>query len=52
MSNIKNTTDLLLRKIQTVSIDGRGITGLSSGIEELDKITHGFQEGDLITIAG
>lgn len=52
MSNIKNTTDLFLRKIQTVSIDGRGITGLSSGIEELDKITHGFQEGDLITVAG
>ena len=52
MSNIKNTTDLFLRKIQTVSIDGRGITGLASGIEELDKITHGFQEGDLITIAG
>ena len=51
-SNIKNTTDLFLRKIQTVSIDGRGITGLSSGIEELDKITHGFQEGDLITVAG
>lgn len=52
MSNIKNTTDLFLRKKQTVSIDGRGITGLSSGIEELDKITHGFQEGDLITVAG
>lgn len=52
MSNIKNTTDLFLRKIQTVSIDGSGITGLASGIEELDKITHGFQEGDLITVAG
>lgn len=52
MSNIKNTTDLFLRKTQTVSIDGRGITGLSSGIEELDRITHGFQEGDLITVAG
>lgn len=51
-SNIKNTTDLFLRKTQTVSIDGRGITGLSSGIEELDRITHGFQEGDLITVAG
>ena len=51
-SNIKNTTDIFLRKIQTVSIDGHGITGLSSGIEELDKITHGFQEGDMITLAG
>ena len=50
--NIKNTTDIFLRKIQTVSIDGHGITGLSSGIEELDKITHGFQEGDMITLAG
>ena len=51
-SNIKNTTDIFLRKIQTVSIDGHGITGLSSGIEELDKITHGFQDGDMITLAG
>ena len=51
-SNIKNITDLYLRKMKTISIDGRDITGLSSGIEELDKITHGFQEGDLITIAG
>lgn len=51
-SNIKNTTDIFLQKIQTVSIDGHGITGLSSGIEELDKITHGFQEGDMITLAG
>ena len=50
-NNIKNTTDLFLRKIQTVSIDGRGVTGLSSGIEELDKITHGFQKGALITVA-
>lgn len=52
MSNIKNTTDLYLRKMKSISIGGLGITGLSSGIEELDKITHGFQEGDLITIAG
>ena len=51
-SNIKNITDLYLRKMKTISIDGRDITGLSSGIEELEKITHGFQEGDLITIAG
>lgn len=51
-SNIRNMTDLYLRKMKTISIDGRDITGLSSGIEELDKITHGFQEGDLITIAG
>ena len=43
-SNIKNITDLYLRKMKTISIDGRDITGLSSGIEELDKITHGFQD--------
>jgi len=51
-SNVKNMTDFYLRKIKTASIEGHGITGLSSGIEEVDKITHGFQEGDLITIAG
>ena len=50
--NIKDTADILMRNIKATSVSGNGISGLSSGIESLDKITHGFQEGDFITIAG
>ncbi len=41
-----------LEKVATASSDRKGISGIPTGYTKLDDITHGFQNGDLITIAG
>jgi replicative DNA helicase len=40
-----------LDKLQTLSRDGKAITGTPSGFEDLDTITGGFQPGNLIILA-
>ena len=40
------------KKIEERYADKREVTGIASGIYELDKITTGFQPGDLTVIAG
>ena len=41
-----------LDKIEEIQRKGGGITGLSSGYADLDKLTSGFQPADMIVIAG
>ena len=41
----------VLAHIQKMSESGSTITGLSSGFRDFDRITHGFQRGDLIILA-
>lgn len=50
--SIKAPTDQFMQKLKIVTVDSCGITGLESGIHNLDEITNGFQDGDVITIAG
>ena len=39
-------------RLDTMSQAKDGVTGLSTGFTDLDRMTAGFQEGDLIVIAG
>ncbi len=39
-------------RLETLSQNPNGITGLSTGFKDLDRMTSGFQKGDLVIIAG
>ena len=41
-----------LEKLELIRASGGSVTGVPSGLLDLDDITSGFQEGDLIIIAG
>ncbi|MBI2891034.1 MAG: replicative DNA helicase [Nitrospirae bacterium] len=41
-----------LKKLETVSKDPASLQGIPSGFADLDHLTHGFQPGDLIIVAG
>lgn len=49
----KSISDLILEALKDVekAKKQKGITGIPSGFSELDKVTHGFQNSDLIYIA-
>jgi replicative DNA helicase len=38
--------------VEENSLKGDGVSGLSTGIDDLDKLTAGLQNGDLIIVAG
>jgi replicative DNA helicase len=40
-----------LARVMTLYESGSELTGVSSGLPDLDKITHGFQPGNLIIVA-
>ncbi|OQX87342.1 replicative DNA helicase [candidate division KSB1 bacterium 4484_87] len=41
-----------MSKIQSFAAQAGGITGVPSGFRDLDKLTSGFQDSDLVIIAG
>ncbi|SFV67896.1 Replicative DNA helicase [hydrothermal vent metagenome] len=49
--NAKEVLPQIMEKVQE-NQNSDGITGLSTGFDELDKLTSGLQKGDLIIIAG
>lgn len=52
--DFRSIHDLLfaeLDKLEKLSADGQSITGTPSGFEDLDRITGGFQPGNLIVLA-
>ena len=40
-----------LEKLERISADGGGVVGVPSGFSELDKLTSGFRDSDLVIIA-
>ena len=50
-SYIDDIIPRLLEEIRVKSEKGTGITGLETGFADLDRITGGFQNGDLIILA-
>jgi replicative DNA helicase len=42
----------MYRAVEKASIEKRAVTGVPSGLWEIDKLTRGWQPGDLIVIAG
>ena len=53
-SEFRNSQQLMtdvLSNIQKMSDNHSDITGLKTGYRDLDRITHGFQKGDLIILA-
>lgn len=50
-SHIEDIMPILLEEIKHKSEHGTGITGMETGFRELDKLTGGFQKGDLIILA-
>ena len=49
--SIHDILDSELDKLHRLSIEGTEITGVASGFKDLDRITGGFQPGNLIVIA-
>jgi len=49
--SIKDAANDYLNKLETIKLHGENLTGTSSGIPAIDKITNGFQPGDLIILA-
>lgn len=47
----KDVVERVLENIKIKSESGTGITGMQTGYTDLDKITSGFQRGDLIILA-
>lgn len=47
----KDVVESVLENIRRKSESGTGITGMKTGYSDLDKITSGFQRGDLIILA-
>ena len=50
----KNPNDVLnevLKTIRAASQNSSEITGLKTGFNDLDRITHGLQRGDMIVLA-
>lgn len=54
MLDVKTALDSAVTKIEANinNPNKDGLTGLSSGFADLDKMTTGFQDGDLIIVAG
>lgn len=49
--NIKEALNEYKDKIEKIATNTGELTGITSGFEEIDKLTNGFQKGDLIIIA-
>ncbi|MBI2060186.1 MAG: replicative DNA helicase [Nitrospirae bacterium] len=49
---IKTLVKDYIKKLEYVSEDPTRVMGVRTGFHDLDKITHGFQKGDLIIVAG
>lgn len=47
----KEVVETVLENIRIKSESGTGITGMKTGYADLDKVTSGFQRGDLIILA-
>lgn len=50
-SHVEDIMPRLLEEIKVKSEKGTGITGLETGFSDLDRLTGGFQKGDLIILA-
>ena len=48
---INDVLDVEIDKLEELSHEGKAITGTPSGFEDLDKVTGGFQPGNLIILA-
>ena len=48
---IHDVLDVEITKLEELSREGKEITGTPSGFEDLDKVTGGFQPGNLIILA-
>src|ERR671911_879099 len=48
---INDVLDVEITKLEELSREGKEITGTPSGFEDLDKVTGGFQPGNLIVLA-
>ncbi len=51
VTNVKDIIKDVVNRVHEMQ-ESEGITGLESGFTELDKITSGLQNGDLIIVAG
>lgn len=52
MSRVKDMLHDFYERLELLYQKGEGITGLPSGLRDLDKFTAGFQRKDLIVLAG
>lgn len=50
--SINDILSKAIKKIQHAAVNADGISGVPTGFSKLDYITSGFQDGELITIAG
>jgi replicative DNA helicase len=48
---INDVLDVEITKLEQLSQEGKAITGIASGFDDLDNITGGFQPGNLIILA-
>ncbi len=51
VTNVKDIIKDVVNRVHEMQ-ESSGITGVETGFSELDKITSGFQNGDLIIVAG
>lgn len=51
LTPISNQIDDVIQKIEQLQKSTQNLTGISSGISNLDALTSGFQRGDLIILA-
>jgi len=51
METLHNITDRLFVSLQQAREHPQGVSGLSTGIDVLNKLTTGWQKGELIVIA-
>jgi len=51
-SRLPDLLDEGIDRYEALSKKGEGITGISTGYDDLDKLTCGFQKSDLVIIAG
>ena len=48
---IHQLTDALADRLDTLTKSGKAITGVPSGFDDLDRLTAGFQDSDLVIVA-
>jgi replicative DNA helicase len=48
---VKKLTFSAMERIESISRDGRSVTGVASGFSDLDQLTSGFQPSDLVIVA-